>query len=283
MGWNPLHVPDPVNIFQRTAIDADGRIAALSALTRPGDSVTLRAEAPHTIVTACSMDPRTDQWWPLYAVAARARPSAVIDAFVAGLFVGLFVAVFVGLPQWWWWKPPFSRVCPSLWRVAGDRDGRCPVGGPRSRGRRGDQPTLRALGRCTAVDGRRVLAAILALVLRELFRSGPRRPCRPAGIAAGAYADFLAHTLRHPTTVVFHQPHRRRGSDYGAGEAVAFVVGVFLASLSWQVLLAVAGARRRRAFPVECGAACWRSTVPCWPLHRLHRAGALPILMRRRE
>lgn len=57
VGWNPLHVPDPVNIFQRTAIDADGRIAALSALTRPGDSVTLRAEAPlYTIVTACSMD-----------------------------------------------------------------------------------------------------------------------------------------------------------------------------------------------------------------------------------
>lgn len=57
IGWNPLHVPDPVNIFQRTPIGADGSITALPALTAPGDSVTLRAEADvYVIVTACSMD-----------------------------------------------------------------------------------------------------------------------------------------------------------------------------------------------------------------------------------
>lgn len=57
VGWDPLHVPDPVNIFQRTPVDADGSITALPALTRPGDSITLRAEAAvHVIVTACSMD-----------------------------------------------------------------------------------------------------------------------------------------------------------------------------------------------------------------------------------
>ncbi len=55
--WHPLHVPDPVNIFQRTPIGPDGSITALPALTKPGDSVTLRAEAPIcVIVTACSMD-----------------------------------------------------------------------------------------------------------------------------------------------------------------------------------------------------------------------------------
>ena len=55
--WNPRHVPDPVNIFQRTPIGPDGSITALPALTRPGDSVTLRAETPvHVVVTACSMD-----------------------------------------------------------------------------------------------------------------------------------------------------------------------------------------------------------------------------------
>ena len=55
--WYPLHVPDPVNIFQRTPIGADGSITALPALTEPGDSVTLRAEVPvYVIVTACSMD-----------------------------------------------------------------------------------------------------------------------------------------------------------------------------------------------------------------------------------
>lgn len=57
VGWHPLHVPDPVNIFQRTPIGPDGSITALPALTKPGDSVTLRAEAPvYVIVTACSMD-----------------------------------------------------------------------------------------------------------------------------------------------------------------------------------------------------------------------------------
>lgn len=55
--WRPLHVPDPVNFFQRTPVDPTGAFAALPALTRPGDSVTLRAErAVFIVVTACSMD-----------------------------------------------------------------------------------------------------------------------------------------------------------------------------------------------------------------------------------
>lgn len=57
IGWHPRHVPDPVNVFQRTPIGPDGTVTALPALTRPGDSVTLRAQtAVHVIVTACSMD-----------------------------------------------------------------------------------------------------------------------------------------------------------------------------------------------------------------------------------
>lgn len=57
IGWNPTHVPDPVNFFQRCPIDNRGRITTLPAATAPGDSVTLRAEADvHVIVTACSMD-----------------------------------------------------------------------------------------------------------------------------------------------------------------------------------------------------------------------------------
>ncbi len=55
--WRPLHVPDPVNFFQRTPVDTKGAFTALPALSDPGDSVTLRAEAPiFIIVTACSMD-----------------------------------------------------------------------------------------------------------------------------------------------------------------------------------------------------------------------------------
>lgn len=57
ISWNPLHVPEPVNIFQRTPVSPDGSLTALPALSQPGDSVTLRAEAPvYVIVTACSMD-----------------------------------------------------------------------------------------------------------------------------------------------------------------------------------------------------------------------------------
>lgn len=57
VGWNPLHVPDPVDFFQNTPAGDDGSIPYLTALTRPGDSVTLRAEAPvFVVVTACSMD-----------------------------------------------------------------------------------------------------------------------------------------------------------------------------------------------------------------------------------
>ena len=57
VNWHPMHVPDPVNIFQRTPVGPDGSVTALPALTQPGDSVTLRADAPiYVIVTACSMD-----------------------------------------------------------------------------------------------------------------------------------------------------------------------------------------------------------------------------------
>lgn len=57
VGWKPRHVPDPVNFFQCTGIDADGAFSALPARTKPGDSVTLRAHAPvYVVVTACSMD-----------------------------------------------------------------------------------------------------------------------------------------------------------------------------------------------------------------------------------
>lgn len=57
INWRPAHVPDPVNFFQCTPIDASGSFTALPAVTGPGDSVTLRAETDiYVIVTACSMD-----------------------------------------------------------------------------------------------------------------------------------------------------------------------------------------------------------------------------------
>lgn len=57
VGWQPTHVPDPVNFFQHTLTDQDGVFDYLPALAQPGDSVTLRAEeAVHVVVTACAMD-----------------------------------------------------------------------------------------------------------------------------------------------------------------------------------------------------------------------------------
>lgn len=56
-GWTPELVPDPVNIFQRTPVTADGALLTEPAASEPGDSVTLRAEMDlFVIVTACSMD-----------------------------------------------------------------------------------------------------------------------------------------------------------------------------------------------------------------------------------
>ncbi len=57
VGWNPEVVPDPVDWFQNTPVDGAGQISVRTALTRPGDSVTLRALADmFVVVTACSMD-----------------------------------------------------------------------------------------------------------------------------------------------------------------------------------------------------------------------------------
>lgn len=54
--WNPEVIPDPVNLFQNTKI-VDGVMTPLPALTKPGDSITLKAEMDlYVIVTACSMD-----------------------------------------------------------------------------------------------------------------------------------------------------------------------------------------------------------------------------------
>lgn len=57
VGWNPQIVPDPVDWFQNTPVDQKGWISAGTALTKPGDSVTLRALADmFVVVTACAMD-----------------------------------------------------------------------------------------------------------------------------------------------------------------------------------------------------------------------------------
>lgn len=57
IGWQPEFVPDPVDWFQNTPVDGEGVISTHTALSRAGDSVTLRALADmYVIVSACAMD-----------------------------------------------------------------------------------------------------------------------------------------------------------------------------------------------------------------------------------
>lgn len=50
-------VPDPVNIFQNTPVEADGRLSIYETPSKAGDFVTFRAEIPLIFVlTACSAD-----------------------------------------------------------------------------------------------------------------------------------------------------------------------------------------------------------------------------------
>lgn len=55
--WRPPEVPDPVNFFQNTPVNAQGELEIQTALSKAGDAVTLRAEMDLVmVVTACSMD-----------------------------------------------------------------------------------------------------------------------------------------------------------------------------------------------------------------------------------
>lgn len=57
IGWHPEFVPDPVDFFQNTPVGPDEQVTAKSAVSQPGDFVTLRALMDvEAIVSACSMD-----------------------------------------------------------------------------------------------------------------------------------------------------------------------------------------------------------------------------------
>ncbi|MFD5093537.1 DUF1989 domain-containing protein [Amycolatopsis thailandensis] len=49
--------PQPINVFMRIPVGADGRLSWLTATSRPGDAVTLRAELDCVVVvSACPQD-----------------------------------------------------------------------------------------------------------------------------------------------------------------------------------------------------------------------------------
>jgi arginine exporter protein ArgO len=72
-----------------------------------------------------------------------------------------------------------------------------------------------------------------------------------AGSAGRTYAVFLGITLLNPLTVTYFAALILGLTATGAGlpEKAAFVAGAFVASLSWQLLLALVGAFLHRRLP----------------------------------
>ncbi|GIF21333.1 arginine exporter protein ArgO [Actinoplanes tereljensis] len=84
-----------------------------------------------------------------------------------------------------------------------------------------------------------VLLVLAAMTARGAFRKpGVARPEKPTTVAR-AYLGILALTLLNPATVIYFAALVLGGSGEGGG--IWFVVGAFLASASWQLLLAGGG------------------------------------------
>ncbi|MER7331555.1 MULTISPECIES: LysE family transporter [unclassified Micromonospora] len=105
----------------------------------------------------------------------------------------------------------------------------------------------------------RVVSAVVLLALagHTAWRAlRPRAATGAAGARRGldtpprAFAGVLALTLLNPATVVYFAAlvlGRQGGADPGAAEALLFVAGAFLASASWQLLIAGGGTLVGRA------------------------------------
>jgi arginine exporter protein ArgO len=95
----------------------------------------------------------------------------------------------------------------------------------------------------------RIASALALLVIAALTAvhawatAGTAREVRPVS-PARAYLIFLGITAVNPTTVVYFAAVilGHRGLVSGAVEGVVFVVAAFLASASWQLVLAAGGA-----------------------------------------
>lgn len=103
-------------------------------------------------------------------------------------------------------------------------------------------------------------AVLLAIAARGLWNATRPAPDIPAEASVGAgdltatYGRFLGLTIVNPLTVVYFGTlvlGAGAGREPGGSAAAAFVAGAFLASLSWQLLLAAGGAIARRGLPMR--------------------------------
>ena len=91
-----------------------------------------------------------------------------------------------------------------------------------------------------------VLTVIALVGLSRTRRPAEHAPAEPrGGDLARTYARFVGLTIINPTTVVYFAAiviGLGVAEDMGTGEGAQFVMGAFLASLSWQTLIASVGA-----------------------------------------
>ncbi len=98
----------------------------------------------------------------------------------------------------------------------------------------------------------RVISALVLLVMAvSVYRSSRRPldtdvdPVANRKEYAATFAKFLGLTIVNPPTVIYFAAFivgLGLADDLSAGQAVAFVAGAFIASLSWQLVLATVGA-----------------------------------------
>jgi uncharacterized protein len=56
-GFERIEIPQPINLFTNIPVAADGSLSWIPALSKPGDSVTFRAERDcYVVVSACPQD-----------------------------------------------------------------------------------------------------------------------------------------------------------------------------------------------------------------------------------
>ena len=115
-------------------------------------------------------------------------------------------------------------------------------------------------GLIESVEGpfRVISALVLVLMAVSVYRSS-RRPldADPAPVAnpreyAATFGKFLGLTIVNPPTVIYFAAFvvgMGLADDLSTGQALAFVAGAFLASLSWQLVLATTGAAAGSRLP----------------------------------
>ena len=124
----------------------------------------------------------------------------------------------------------------------------------RGGGRRGGRRARAARARAAARErgGARRVVALLGLRMARRAHDGAGRPGARAGAAARVYARFLALTSINPTTVAYFAALIAGLPAVASASAAAkavFVLAAGAASLSWQLVLAGAGATLHHRLP----------------------------------